>query len=295
MTDSAIEYETGKDTGANIYAALFGNEGPIPDAGTAVASAPAAAPWQNPDLVAQTVTTEGGGTVAFAAAAAPDLGALSTFGTAAAPIALEPKSIAAPWKNPDLEPLSIVATASKQSLPQPLEVASAAERALEQTPQRPTPAAAERPMPSEAAKAQAINALAAMPTSQTTAAVAELARTDARPAPRHHMAPPAGDIPRGAAASLSRKATSAYANSMSNTKPTKAEVVAAADAHNANAVATLERSTTDAQNDWMLDAMQRAMAKYEASAKLQTANGQAGDAQGNNLANAPGAGISITR
>jgi hypothetical protein len=290
MADSAVEYKTGKDAGANVYAALFGNEGPIPDASTAVASAPAAAPWQDPDLVAQTVTT-GGGTVAFVAAAAPDLSALGAVGTAAgtsvAPIAREPKFVAAPWKNPDLEPLSTVAAAPKspepqaQPLAQPVAVASAAER----------------PMPSEAAKAQAINALAAMPTSQTTAAVAELARSDPRPAPRHHMAPPAGDIPRGAAASLSRKATSAYANSMPNTKPTKAEVAAAADSHNANAVAALDRSTTDAQSDWMLDAMQRAMAKYEATAKLRTAaNGQDGAGQNTSgQIDGNSGGLSVTR
>ena len=74
---------------------------------------------------------------------------------------------------------------------------------------------------------------------------------------------------------------------MSNTKPTKAEVAAAADVHNANAVAALERSTTDAQSDWMLDAMQRAMVKYEATAKLRTA--------ANGEANAQGGGVSITR
>jgi hypothetical protein len=145
-------------------------------------------------------------------------------------------------------------------------------------------------MPSEAAKAQAINALAAMPTSQTTAAVAELARSETRTQPRHHMAPPAGDIPRGAAASLSRRAMSAYATSMANAKPTKAEAVAAADAHNADAIAKLERSTGEAQNDWMLEAMQRAMAKYEASAKLRAAaNAQDGEGPTN------AGGISVTR
>jgi hypothetical protein len=306
MADTAVEFESGKDTGANIYAALFGNEGPIPDAGMAVAAAPAAAPWQDPDLMvqaAQTVTA-GGGSVAFVAAAGPDLGALSSYETAAgggaalprdtAPNAMKREFVAAPWKDPDLEPLRVVASAAPAlpaALPAGETAAAAPERATDQAAQQPRPTIVERPMPSDAAKAQAINALAAMPTSQTTAAVAELARAEPRATTSRHMAPPASDIPRGAGASLSRKATSAYANSMTNAKPTKAEAVAAADAHNANTIAALERSTTDAQNDWMLDAMQRAMVKYEATAKLRTAaNNQDGAA-----ANANNGGISITR
>lgn len=311
MADTAVEHETGKDTGANLYAALFGDEGPIPAAGTAVA---AAAPWQDPDLDAATVTTQsaGAGSVAFVAAAAPDLGALSEFTTgaggratleiAAAPKApaktAEPTYVAAPWKNPDLEPidasaLALLAQTNNQT--QAIETAAFATaaqvpaQAENVAPKANVPSNAERPMPSDAAKAQAINALAAMPTSQTTAAVAELARTDARTTSRSHMVPPAGDIPKGAGASLSRKATSAYATSMGTAKPTKAEVVAAADAHNANTTAALERSATDAQNDWMLGAMQSAMAKYEATAKLRTA------ANGETQNNAPGAGIAITR
>jgi hypothetical protein len=314
MADSAVEYETGKDTGANVYAALFGDEGPIPAAGTAVA----AAPWQDPDLVAETVTA-GGGTVAFAAAATRDLEALSDVTTGAGghitldadaapqPSAKtsEPAFVAAPWKNPDLEPLdaptmALLARINEDTLAIEAEareqttvaaIAEAVSRDAAPAPaSRPAPINVERPMPSEAAKAQAINALAAMPTSQTTAAVAELARSETRTQPRHHMAPPAGDIPRGAAASLSRRAMSAYATSMANAKPTKAEAVAAADAHNADAIAKLERSTGEAQNDWMLEAMQRAMAKYEASAKLRAAaNAQDGEGPSN------AGGISVTR
>ena len=43
----------------------------------------------------------------------------------------------------------------------------------------------------------------------------------------------------------------------------------------------------------MLGAMQSAMAKYEASAKRSAAAN--GEAPGNNVANAPGAGIAVTR
>jgi hypothetical protein len=35
----------------------------------------------------------------------------------------------------------------------------------------------------------------------------------------------------------------------------------------------VQRSTAAAQNDWIVDAMQSAMAKYEASARLRTQNG----------------------
>jgi hypothetical protein len=292
MADSAVEYETGKDTGANVYAALFGDEGPIPAAGTAVA----AAPWQDPDLGALGDDTTGaGGHITLDADAAPQP-------SAKAP---EPTFVAAPWKNPDLEPLdapamallarinedtlTIEAEAREQTTVAAIAKAVSPDAAPSPA-SRPAPINVERPMPSEAAKAQAINALAAMPTSQTTAAVAELARSEPRTQPRHHMAPPAGDIPRGAAASLSRRAMSAYATSMANAKPTKAEAVAAADAHNADAIAKLERSTGEAQNDWMLEAMQRAMAKYEASAKLRAAaNAQGGEGQTN------AGGISVTR
>jgi hypothetical protein len=294
MADSAVEYETGKDTGANVYAALFGDEGPIPAAGTAVASAPA--PWQDPDLGALTATTTGaGGHITLDANAAPQ-----PSSTARAPMV-----IAAPWKNPDFEPLdaptmALLARINEDTLAIEAEareqttgaaVAEAAAPDVMPSPaSRPAPINVERPMPSEAAKAQAINALAAMPTSQTTAAVAELARSEPRTQPRHHMAPPAGDIPRGAAASLSRRAMSAYATSMANAKPTKAETDAAADAHNAQAIAALERSPGEAQNDWMLEAMQRAMVKYEASAKLRAAaNAQGGDGP------TDAGGISVTR
>ena len=328
MADTAVEHETGKDTGANIYAALFGNEGPIPAAGTAVA---AAAPWKDPDLDAATVTTAsaGAGSVTFVAAAAPDLGALAEFTTGAGGRAaleasptlqasatiVEPTFAAAPWKNPDLEPMdapglallaqknnaannethtieapAIETGAIKARVREPAAAETVAAVAAKTAPINAAPINAERPMPSDAAKAQAINALAAMPTSQTTAAVAELSRTDSRTTSRSHMMAPAGDIPKGAGASLSRKATSAYATSMGTAKPTQAEVSAAADAHNANTMATLERSTGDAQNDWMLGAMQSAMAKYEATAKLRSAANS--EAQGNNAA---GAGIAVTR
>ena len=329
MADTAVEYETGKDTGANVYAALFGNDGPIPAAGTAVVDA---APWQDPDLAgatAATVTTAGAGpagSVAFVAVAAPDLGALSAFTTGAggratldaapAPQASvktpEPTFVAAAWKNPDLEPmngpaLALLAQANDETraieaaartMAEPVVEAIAPTAAKATFAPTPTPNTAamiekDRPMPSEAAKAQAINALAAMPTSQTTAAVAQLAQADskgdARTTSRSHMVPPAGDIPKGAGASLSRRQTSAYATSMGTNKPTQAEVSAAADAHNANAIAALEGGTSNAQNDWMLNAMQSAMAKYESTAKLRTAAN--GDAQ----TNAAGAGIAVTR
>ena len=76
---------------------------------------------------------------------------------------------------------------------------------------------------------------------------------------------------------------------MGTNKPTQAEVSAAADAHNANAIAALEGGTSNAQNDWMLNAMQSAMAKYESTAKLRTA------ANGEAQTNAAGAGIAVTR
>ena len=122
-----------------------------------------------------------------------------------------------------------------------------------------------RPMPSQAASAQAINALAQMPTSQTTAAIAELASNDPHQTTRRHMTPPAGDIPRGAGPTLTRSATRAYAASMAKAAP-------ATEPESATALAEVSRSTAAAQNDWIVNAMQDAMAKYEAGARLRSAN-----------------------
>jgi hypothetical protein len=135
-------------------------------------------------------------------------------------------------------------------------------------------AAAERPMPSQAAMSQAINALAAMPTSQTTAAVAQLASTNPNAAMPHRALPPPSDIPRGASASLSRGSMRALAlNGPKTTAPMDAKSAATA-----AALETAEKATPSApvaQNDWMIDAMQNAMNKYQASARLQSADANA--------------------
>jgi len=336
VADSIVEYETGQDTGDNLYAAMFGDDGPIPQAGTAVADAgpkaaantggPNASLWRDPDkmsdadYVAMHSALSGGGTSgsaarsAFVAPQAPDLGALAELtvttgqhplltaqpkgrgeGRDQTPIEPEPTISAQPWINPDSIPLPVQNAEAKPlartfTVPAATAALAAAQKMTDEAGRPAAPKATnidvERPMPSDAAKAQAINALAAMPTSQTTAAVAELAQSGARNTPRHHMALLPSDIPRGASASLSRGATKAYANSMA--KRRTPEQIASAQAAEARAQAIMaanaqgtalgaptandvEKTTARAQNDWMLESMQRAMAKYEASMKLRTA------------------------
>jgi hypothetical protein len=79
---------------------------------------------------------------------------------------------------------------------------------------------------------------------------------------------PAQDLPKGAAASLSRQATRAYATSMGitgNPPPSPAPTVPAPDA-----ALLLENATNAARNDWILDSMTRAQEKYAAGKRLQT-------------------------
>jgi hypothetical protein len=333
VADSIVEYETGQDTGDNLYAAMFGDGGPIPQAGTAVADAgPKAAPntgglWHDPDkmsdadYLAMHAALSGSGTSGSAARSAlvppqaPDLGALAELTVTAgqhpvltaqpkgrgeegqdqAPIEPEPMRSAQPWINPDSIPLSVQNAEAEPlaktfTVPTATAALAAAQKMTDEVDRPAAPKATnidvERPMPSDAAKAQAINALAAMPTSQTTAAVAELAQSGPRNTPRHHMALLPSDIPRGASASLSRGATKAYANSMAKRRTpeqiasaqaaeARAQAIMAANAQStalgASTANNVEKTTARAQNDWMLESMQRAMAKYEASMKLRNA------------------------
>lgn len=281
LVDTAVEYKTGRDIGGNALAMLMGDEQPD-TCGTAIAAATDSK--RSAGSLATASLSSGGGSAlsaGFTATAAPDLGALSAFATGAgpntglgaglvagAPVQLEPKFEVEPWQAPPMPVASAIpfipatTAMAAPSSPATIAVPAASETAAVAQPPVDTPA---RPMPSQAASAQAINALAQMPTSQTTAAIAELASNDPHPTPRRHMAPPAGDIPRGAGPTLTRSATRAYAASMAKATP-------AIEADSATAVAEVSRSTAAAQNDWIVNAMQDAMAKYEAGARLRSAN-----------------------
>lgn len=83
-------------------------------------------------------------------------------------------------------------------------------------------------------------------------------------APARTWIKPAQDLPKGAAASLSRQAMRAYANStgMTAAPPPPSPVPKAA--------VELERETEAAQNDWILESMMRAHDKYGESKRLQS-------------------------
>ena len=89
---------------------------------------------------------------------------------------------------------------------------------------------------------------------------------EARAAPSRAWVPPAHDLPKGAARGLARQATiRAYAASAG---------AAVAPAPSAAAARALERETAEAHNDSIVDAMMRALDKYEASHRLGSASAE---------------------
>ena len=252
MVDTAVEHESGRDMGGNVMAALIGDDKPVPAGGaTAVASAETVAPALGFSGAAAKPS-------AFVAAALPDLGALNGFATAAGapatavpPIKLDPRFAIEPWQAPTAE--QVVAEKAAPAMPSYISAKPVKMRASQAT--------------VEAAMLQ----VEAMRAQQTTLAATEtkdnattIAAADPQGAWRR-VRPPASDIPIGAAQSLSRNATRAYAKSMMPAAPVPA---------NANTAPEPVRTAAAAQNDWIVESMAAAMAKYEAGHRLQSGSAQ---------------------
>ncbi len=253
MVDTAVEHKSGRDMGGNVMAALIGDDKPIPDGGTtAVASAGTMPPAMGFAGTAAKPST-------FVAAALPDLGALNGFATsagvraaAAEPIKLDPRFAIEPWQAP----------ADEQAVSETAEPAMSSQIRAKTT-NRPVKMRA-----SQATVEAAMLQVEAMRSQQSTLAAteskndAEIAAPESQNAWRR-VKPPASDIPIGAAPSLSRNATRAYAKSMIAPAPA-----------NANAAPEPARIAAAAQNDWIVESMAAAMAKYEAGHRLQTGSAQ---------------------
>lgn len=253
MVDTAVEHESGRDMGGNVMAALIGDDKPIPAGGTAVASAGAGTASSALGFAGSAAKPS-----AFVGAALPDLGALNGFATAAGtratavePIKLDPRVAIEPWQAPAAE--QVVAETTAPAMPSYISAKPVKLRASQATVEAAM-------LQVEAMRAQQ-STLAA---TETKDDVTTIAAADPQGAWRR-VKPPASDIPIGAAQSLSRAATRAYAKSMMPATPSPA---------NTNVAPEPARTAATAQNDWIVDSMAAAMAKYEAGRRLQSATAQ---------------------
>ena len=266
MMDTAIEHRTGHDMGGNVMVALIGDDNPVPAGGaTAVAAA------ESPALgFARGFVGASGGAAsgAYVAATLPDLGALNGFATASGaagarlpdPIKLEPRFAVAPWQPPAAEQAEAAAAIVAQTNDQAMALQIRSKPAQTRVSQ----ATVEAAMLQVEAMRNTQNTLAASETKDDAGASASAAEPQGA---WRRVKPPASDIPKGAGAGLSRNATRAYAKSMATAAPIPAPA-------NANISPDSSKAAAAAQNDWIIQSMATAMAKYEAGHRLQSGNVQ---------------------